>query len=45
MTLAMTWPVAAVVMTAIAGGALVLATAIWGVFRTGQTAIQNEDRR
>jgi hypothetical protein len=42
--LALSWPAAAVLMTAIAAGGLVLAAAVWQIFRTGQTAIAHEAR-
>jgi hypothetical protein len=42
---ALTWPEAVVHVTWIASLALVLAVLIWSIFRTGQTAIRNENGR
>jgi hypothetical protein len=39
---ALTWPDAVVRVTWIVAGAVVLAVIIWSIFRTGQTAIENE---
>jgi hypothetical protein len=43
--LALTWPAAVVISTAIAAGGLVLAVSAWQIFKTGQTAIEHENRR
>jgi hypothetical protein len=39
---ALTWPEAAVAIAVIAAVGLILSVATWQIFRTGQTAIQNE---
>jgi hypothetical protein len=41
---ALTWPQAVVYATAIVTAGFVVATIVWSIFRTGQTAIRNERR-
>jgi hypothetical protein len=39
------WPTAAVYITLIATVGVVASVLVWSIFRTGQTAIQNESGR
>lgn len=42
---ALTWPAAVVYVALIVTAGFVLIVTIWSIFRTGQTAIRNEDRQ
>ena len=41
----LTWPQASIYIALIAAAGLVVAVLIWSIFRTGQTAINNESRQ
>jgi hypothetical protein len=38
----MTWPEAVVIAVSVAAAGLIITTAVWQIFRTGQTAIRRE---